>query len=71
MPIDALDEGGIVGEPAARFGAAHLWRRNGSEAALREVDPGGRLGAHEALEAFREALPEGFERSDARGSHAP
>ena len=67
MLLDALDEGGIVGEPAASFGAASLWRRNGGEAALREVDPKGRLRPHEALEAFRAALPEGFERAMREG----
>ena len=60
MLMDALAEGGIAGEPPADSPAGRLWRMNGGDAALREVDPAGRLAPAEALEAFAAALPEGF-----------
>ena len=60
MLMDALAEGGTAGEPPTDSPAARLWQMNGGDAALREVDPAGRLAPAEALEAFAAALPEGF-----------
>ena len=65
MLLDALAELDATG--GMRGPDARLWRMNGGEAVLREVDPGWRLPPAEALRAVAAALPDGFLRAVREG----